>query len=203
MIKKFKNGFGILEVLIAGMIVIMVLGALVFVARTAIDSATYSMQRSQAVFLAQEGMEGVRQIRDKNYIDQDPYTRWNYLVCWQNAPSGTPCAKDAQNLYSFIPNFGTDYYFIYPATQPFNKAHIRLVVPSQPVDFGDGTIFTRTITFSENLGSLLLPPPSNVLNPGGSDKNAYKVKVTVKWNYKNREGNVVVEEILANSRQQF
>ena len=100
MVHNHKKGFGLLEVLLAGLIIIMMLSALVIVARAAIQNSIYLQQRSQATFLAQEGMEIVRQIRDTNYVDGDNKTKWNTLT---------------KNNYRTPPDVGEDdEYYIWP-----------------------------------------------------------------------------------------
>ncbi|MCL5410331.1 MAG: hypothetical protein M1324_00550 [Patescibacteria group bacterium] len=77
---KFRKGFGILEVLVSSLIIITILMALVFVGRTALANSAYSQEKAQAVYVAQEGIEIVRQIRDTNWIDGDNTTGWNSLT---------------------------------------------------------------------------------------------------------------------------
>jgi len=76
----YKKGFGILEVLVSSVIIITILMALVFIGRTALTNSSYIQEKAQAVYLAQEGIEIVRQIRDTNWIDRDNTTGWNSLA---------------------------------------------------------------------------------------------------------------------------
>jgi len=74
-----RNGFGIIEVLIASTIIAMVLSALTAAGRSSLRGSTYTLERAQATNLAQEGIEIVRQIRDTYWIDGDPLTGFENL----------------------------------------------------------------------------------------------------------------------------
>lgn len=66
---KRSQAFTIVEVLIAGSLLVMVLAAAVALARVALQSSQINAERMQATNLAQEGIELVRGLRDKIYID--------------------------------------------------------------------------------------------------------------------------------------
>jgi type II secretory pathway pseudopilin PulG len=70
LVPKMSRGFGLLEVMISGAVIIIILGSLVLVAHAAINNNQYMQKRAEATFLAQEGLEMVRQIRDSNWIDR-------------------------------------------------------------------------------------------------------------------------------------
>lgn len=74
---KAKNGFGLIEVLISAAILIVILGALVAIGRMALTNIRVSQERAQATYLAQEGLEVARQIRDTNWVDGLNNTDWN------------------------------------------------------------------------------------------------------------------------------
>lgn len=76
---NYKKGFGLLEVLVASVIIIFIAGALVVVGRLAVNGAETQRQKIQTAYLSQEGFEMVRQIRDSNWIDGDNQTKWSDL----------------------------------------------------------------------------------------------------------------------------
>lgn len=84
MIKKGHNktnqGFGLIEVLISAAILIVILGALVAIGRMALANIRISQERAQATYLAQEGLEVARQIRDTNWVDGLNNTQWNSFI---------------------------------------------------------------------------------------------------------------------------
>lgn len=184
--KKRKKGFGILEVLISGVIIIIILGALVVLARNAINNSQYVQERAQAVNLAQEGMEVVRQIRDTNYIDQTPTTDWRSVVC------------GAGNSFSFFQydNLISTYYITYRSDSRF-----CLVGGAPPAITIGGKSFYRKISFSSISGSPVLTIPTPDVSNAGA--NGVVVKVTVYWPNPSGDHKVEIEELLTNSRFQF
>ena len=94
---KHKKGFGILEVLLAGIVIVIVLGSLVFLARNTLNSSIYLSQKAQATFLAQEGIEIVRNIRDSNYIDSNNKTQWDTLLI-DNSGDAKQAATTISNI---------------------------------------------------------------------------------------------------------
>ncbi len=69
--KRFGNSslaFGIIEVLISGVVIITVIGATVSVRQRANTESSFARHQATALMLAQEGMEAVREIRDTNYL---------------------------------------------------------------------------------------------------------------------------------------
>ncbi|GEM_PF-5718956 len=63
-----RNAFGIIEVLISGVIVITVIAAAASVRQRANSQSAFSRHQAVGYLLAQEGIEAVRQIRETNYI---------------------------------------------------------------------------------------------------------------------------------------
>lgn len=63
-----RKGFGLLEVTFSTAIFIVVVGSLVTLSRLSLRNAVLSTQRSQAMNLAQDGIESVRQMRDTSWI---------------------------------------------------------------------------------------------------------------------------------------
>lgn len=179
--KKFSPGFGILEVLISGTIIIIILGALVTIARSALTNAKYMQERAQAISLAAEAIETVRQIRDSNYIDQNSASKWNTVI---------------GNASILSPQYGVVYYI--PIDLVSNR--LRLVeVPAGDIDI-DGTNFARKITFVDiGSGQLLTSPP---LSSGAVPAdNGFIVKVAITWaGIGGKDGKVELQELIANSR---
>lgn len=76
-----SSSFGLIEVLVSGIVLVTVIGASVSVRQRAGAEAAFARHQSEAYMLAQEGIEAVRQIRDTNYLAKqkvlaaDPFTR--------------------------------------------------------------------------------------------------------------------------------
>lgn len=218
-----EKGFGLLEVLLAGLIIIMMLSALVVVARAAIESNIYVQQRFQATFLAQEGMERVRHIRDTSYVDGDYTSKWNtfFAECpQQTIPADpAPACVSTSTLWQTIDTAKTymiDFVPIdnlsppAPANMRFilcehSKCVHKILFLADVYETGaGGTRYRRRVKLKQ-----VNPPHGNLLPAiGGTDpnpdgKNAYKVTVSVEWDYQGIPKEVDIEELLTNSRQGF
>lgn len=170
-----KRGFGILEVLLAGVIIITILGALVVLGKTVLNNLALSAQRSQATFLAQQGIELVREVRDTNYIDQDADTQWNSLVK------------------------GVSLSEIFSGTYAINYSNPRIGLISDPdgtigtIKTYDGNEFTRIITFKK-------PGTLGITGATSDETNAIIVTCKVIWGDKK---SVSIDEMITNSHPNF
>ena len=80
-----KNGFTLLEMMIAIVVITVGLIAIMSLIHRAVLGSQLAASRVQAAYLAQEGLEIVRNIRDSNWLEQ----RENPGVVWdQNLQSG-------------------------------------------------------------------------------------------------------------------
>lgn len=197
-----KKGFGLLEVLLAGVMIIMILSALLVVTRNVSDNAVQNQQRLQATYLAQEGIEIVRQIRDSNYIDQNKNTRWDTLI------------GDSSNI-SFISNNGKVTDNDYVITKNMKNQRYRLIEKIDTDESAngiielDGTKFTRKINFIEYYGTLdkvgvIDNPPLMYQDEIVENIPAVKVRVEVGWMWKTGKSNdkkIVIEELITDFRQ--
>lgn len=79
------KSFGLIEVIISGVILITVVGSTVVLKQRSSGLSTLARHRSTAYLLAEEGVEATRQIRDTNYMAKryDP-TSGNFIkTSWQ------------------------------------------------------------------------------------------------------------------------
>lgn len=178
-----KQAFGIIEVLISSTIIIIVLAALTMTGRATLNSSSYLQERSEALYLAQEGIESARQIRDTAWIDTSSGTNWGTIAS---------LSGDRAVIYN-------------PATSGF--------VTTGAADSGknltvSGTQFTRIVTFS-NVGGLI---PDDTSQSGGSvyastgvnPPNAMKVTATVTWaSVLGSNKSISVSEVLTNWRPNY
>lgn len=193
-IKKFKKGFGLLEVLLAGVIIITVLGALVFLGRNTINNSTYNQQRTEALFLAQQGIEMVRQIRDSNYIDGNQNTNWNHFISLPLAdgdsggrdPDATPKLEKDYKLCRTLSNLTGD-----------GLRRLVLVDNDDPRCSTANGFYTRKIVFHD-IGNEIFTRPLGIEE---AKKNGYKVEVTVDWFFNGNSKSLTINELVANSRQ--
>jgi len=189
--KKFSRGFGILEVMISSAIIIVVLGSLVFIARSSLTNAQYMQERAQAVSLAAEAIEVIRQNRDSNYIDQNPATQWNTIGRTSTAVvSGYYYNNDLRTTFYVQPD-------LMPTNDP-NLARLRIDNRTAPAIVIDGISYTRIIMF-KNIAAI---GPGQLFAPySDNGNNAFLADVLVTWKGSGgKTGNVEVKEVVANSR---
>ena len=76
--KKYETnfGFGILEALIASGIIAFFAAGIVVLGNMTLRSVVINKHRLQAAYLAQEAVEGLKNIRDSNWLDKNPSTTW-------------------------------------------------------------------------------------------------------------------------------
>jgi Tfp pilus assembly protein PilV len=196
--RKFSKGFGILEVLISSAIIIVVLGTLVFIAQSSLSNASYMQERAQAVSLAAEAIETVRQNRDSNYIDEANATQWDMIgsASTSSIISGNYFyAGDARTTFKVLDDL-----------LPLNNAAARLRINNGSVQVIkiDGVNYSRIIKFYDiskvGSGQLLTTP---VIDENGTNnsKNAFLVSVNVTWQGSGgKAASVDLDEIVANSR---
>ncbi len=182
-LSKSKKGFGLLEVLLAGLIIITMLGALVFVAKTAINNAAYTMERQNAIFLAQEGIEQVRQMRDTNYIDADSYTEWNMLT-----------RNFSTNKYE-APDLNSKYYSYFGTTIGRLMLKQTSDIESIPDKTVGGVPYKRYFYFSK-INDINTPAIGSVNDSLTMSDQILKVTVGVQWRAGEKE--VILNEIIAN-----
>jgi len=188
---KIKKGFSLLEVLLSGVIIIIVLSSLIVIGRNTIDNSSSLQRRLQATYLAQEGIELTRQIRDTNYLDSNNKTSWSDLVY----------NKTNQNFEK--PNFNNTTSYGLSLESSLERYILNNSVETIALD---GTDFTRKITFKESSGSFALSPieyNGDTLSDSDIKKQAVKVIAEVSWDDKKAKKKIVIEELITNSRQAF
>ena len=162
---KKTNGFGLLEVLIASSIILIVILSLAAVSNSTLRSTYQIDERAQAINLAQEGIEVVRQIRDTNWIDQKTETKWSDIALvpgfsWTNVGAVSPASRFS---IGFNDGLAPNRLYLYHETGA-----------SQTVTL-NGSKFTRMIFF-DNVGSLVPGVTCDSINP--SDKSGCAIKAT-------------------------
>lgn len=72
-----RKAFSLIEAVIASGILAMVAGASLTLGITVIRGSQTLADRTQALYLVTEALEVATNVRDTNYIDEDPSTGWN------------------------------------------------------------------------------------------------------------------------------
>lgn len=161
-------------------IIVTMLGALISVGNISLASSENLLARSQAAYLAQEGIEIVRQTRDTNWIDKDNSTQWDSLF-WQSNNLVTQPVTDCAAPY--FPDY--------------NKTKDRWGLASglEKVTI-NGINFYRSVNLCRDSGSLL---PAKVVPAD----NALVVKVTIQWSDDGISRTETSSELLTNWRPNF
>jgi len=169
-VRSSDHGFGLAEVLLASGILILVVASIVSLSRFVVRGYAVTASRIQANYLAQEGIEIVRAVRDSYWIDDCTATNFanlavdTYTTSW-GTPNVSGCSLSARwNLVPVAPGVG------------------------QPNPLGFVT-FTREISIADAaVGDPLLDP------------HMKQVTVTVRWNEGGRPWDVRMVTYLTNWR---
>lgn len=198
--RKLK-GFGIVEVLIASTVIVIILFALTSAGKNALAGSTGTQQRAQALNLAQEGVELVRQIRDTNWIDGNNATDWDTMYLSSGALASVRTFNSVLNTYNYNKCTSSSpcslSLFSY---DPANTALKRYVLAPSGGSSGGEIITLNNWKFVRNVKveathSNLLPG----IVAGQKEANSMKVTVTVQYGSKS----VSVSEILTNWRPDY
>ncbi len=205
-----------MEVLLSGVIIITVLAALVMVGRAAINNSEYLQQRAQAIYLAQEDLEIIRQIRDTNWIDGENSTEWKSIFYNTSISASAPYLTSSKPLGS---NLNTTYQIVFNqgnrcrlnAGGGFSLIDSQDLLKTFPnpvnaVKSINGVNYHNVIKDPESgnsLGNLL--PGSSSINGTVVDKTDSALKITAKidWIFNGKVKNVEVSELLTNWRPNF
>lgn len=170
-----QKAFGIIEVLIAAAIISVVLVSTSILGRNVLAGGQRLESRTKAMYLAQEGIELTRQIRDTNKLRGSN---------WDDFQLNTT------HLASYVNTNGSvSGYLTYETT----LKRYKFVTGSPEMITVGSVAFTRTITFEK----AQTDATSGILQ-GISNPNESAIKVTVKVTWDNDRSNFEISEILTN-----
>ncbi len=181
-----SKGFGIIEVLISSSIIISVLGGLVYAGRMTYQNTLYLQDKSQAIALAQEGLEIVRQIRDTNWVDNSADTHWNDLVMISNG-----------SLAEVVPNSNIKYGISRSRLQSGPDRYGLTEAVSEKVKIDDSSYEYNRSVKVESTGKLMIDVIGKEVDALSSQ--SLKVTVVVSW----LDKSVELSEILTNWRPNY
>lgn len=142
-----NKGFTLLEVLVAVAILAIGIGALVALVAASLASIPISKQKFIATYLAQEGIEVVRNIRDSNWVNGYPWDAGLGIGDW------------GVQYDSIVLNSSYDDFLQLDLSGFYNY------------DFGSQTIFKRKITITSNADG-----DSNTEDLGIQSKVTWRIK---------------------------
>lgn len=131
------RGFTLLETLVAITVLLMALTGPFAIAQQSLKSSYYARDQVTAFYLAQEGIEYVRAMRDGNYLTSAPW-----LTSLAACVTPAVCTVDFANFTSpaVCPNGICPALFASTASGLFNQVN------------GTASKFTRTMTLTEVIG---------------------------------------------------
>ncbi|NIT04034.1 hypothetical protein GTO10_03850 [Candidatus Saccharibacteria bacterium] len=97
--KKEKSGQSLVEAVVALGIALVVITGLVALAVIAVKTATLTRNRSLAVQYAQEGLEALRSVRDRDFTSL-PTSGGPYQVVWTGSEWETAPGTQAIDIYT-------------------------------------------------------------------------------------------------------
>lgn len=199
LVKKTNKGFGIAETLIASTIIMMIIFALTAAGRSALRSSQYLQERTQASYLAQGGIEQMRQIRDSNWLDSNASgTEWSSFALTTTAAKGY--SWDSSNkLYSTL-NFDTTQKRYKLSTPTVTLPATPDVIPLDSVDFSRTVILQQ---IQKDQTGKLLPTDGTAGTKVEADINSIKVTVKIDWSNNGHAKNLSISEILTNWRPNY
>lgn len=159
--------------------------------------------RAQATFLAQEGIETVRQIRDTNWIDGVNTTAWNNLnLNAGGAVIGIGCYKtivNATNPYRYSLSSSTIGSPIYNDLEHCQTYVNNIRPATQKITVSPANTFYRTVHIDKKLTQY----DSNLMSGVSPNENAIKVTATVGFDFNGQKKSVSASEIITNWRPGF
>jgi Tfp pilus assembly protein PilV len=102
----YKKGIGLVEVLVAVFIFTIILSSLILISNMYLSGATDSLRNTQAAYLAEEGIEGIKVIRDNSWdsILSIPLNTKSYLS-FSTASSTWQISNTEENIGVFSRSF--------------------------------------------------------------------------------------------------
>ncbi len=133
--KQIRLGFTLIETLVAISVLLLSLAGPLAIASNALQSAHYARDEVTAYYLAQEGIEYVRAIRDQNYLSGSP---WLTGLDESSAASciDTPCIVDMTEF---------DHAECGAGCPPLQLSDIGELYNQST---GESSIYTRTLTIT-------------------------------------------------------
>jgi prepilin-type N-terminal cleavage/methylation domain-containing protein len=172
---KNKKGFTLVETLVAISILMLAILGPLSIASTGLQNVYFARDQITAYYLAQEGIEYAREIRDDNYIT---YTRSNPLLAWdtilkncepQQAPYPYGCRID-------MPRFFNIYSESNPASLVACSSLADCTIPLYEDSNGYYTYNTNAPGAVASIFKRYVK-----ITPNGSNPNDLNVQSTVIW----------------------
>jgi hypothetical protein len=181
MLKSFSKSFTLLEVILAITVLTLAVGGSFILISQTIASVSLAQSKLIASYLAQEGIEMAKNIRDTNWLKIQPWDQnLNEGACWEGdyqtgAPPDYPSFVSCPYPYQY-----DDLRFLGVDEDGFYSYSYLL---------GNESIFKRKIVISDKVD--LDDPPD-----GEPDK--LKVSVEILWEERGKSHSLIAQEYLYN-----
>ena len=201
-IQEKKEAFGLLEVIVMGGIVVMILAALTMAGRAAMKMSQTAEKRGQAIYLAQEGLEIIRQGRDTRWIDDNGVTgqktEWSDIF---GSDLKSPPELETTSSGCFAIGTSSENYFGLRAIADVCPEPAETL--REAIDLGGepAARFYRYV-IAEKVGDTILKDDEINGIEIGADTNLNAIKFTVKVNWENGKS-VEVSEILTDWKPNY
>jgi type II secretory pathway pseudopilin PulG len=111
---NFKKGSGLVEILVAVFVFSIVLGSLITASSMYLSGASDNLKSAKGAYLAQEGIEAVKIIRDRSWTNISSLsTSTDYYLYW-NTSSSTNNTWSTTTTVSVIDNIFFRTFKVYP-----------------------------------------------------------------------------------------
>lgn len=158
---KQEKGFTFLEFLIVVFVITVGLGGVFALVPVSIYQTGYSNSRLTAIYLAQEGMEIVKNIRDQNLINSAPdpwtgltvganYASYSDVALMSCGGSCPPLRRNASGFYNYTSGETTNFKRTINVSNFTDSGGGECLKISSVVEWTDGK-GTHAITAEENL----------------------------------------------------
>lgn len=190
--KKLSNGFTVVEAMVAISILLLSITGAFTVAQSSLQSTNYAKNKTTAYYLAQEGLEYIRHLRDNNGLRmlKDRTGSINWLDGFAEPGAGDPCSDGSRCYVDTTNEIGIEPMACPDGVCPLFYLNVA-TGQFQYVDKHDLTTlstFRRTITVT----------PQAI---DGSTNSQVTVKVVVEWNQNGTTKSLDVSENLYNWQQ--
>lgn len=168
---KFSKGFTFLETIVAIFVVSVALVGGLGALTTILKSSHFSYNKLIASYLAQEGIEMVRNVRDTNWLEN----RYSSATDWDKGLNG--CSSGCQIDYR---KFGSED----PVFQSFDNSKLKIDSNGfYQYDSGSDTMFSRKITITPQGQDILIVKAEVFWKEGGKDHSVSFQSKLYKYNF--------------------
>src|SRR3989338_6006412 len=173
---KFREGFTLLETLVAVAILMIAVGSAFGLAPQGLMGARFAKNQTTANYLAQDALEAVNNIRDNSmFFSPDPSNPYNWLSGLSECEGKNWCVIDSvNNLVTQCPGTG-----LAAACPPLDM----IQTDDGGVAYGNGPLFSKDPTVQNSIFTRkfnIQNVPNDIIAPGNVDTEAL-VTVRVEW----------------------